>query len=204
MKKYLILYTSLVVLCTFILINDLHSAPKTEEENDDDYEYVDDYEREGPYKGIFFELGSGAAGLSTAVGFRYSFASLALGLSGFANSIPNYSQIPPTGIYFNPNSELPSGYVSEKHTGLIVTGEAGFYLDYFDPITVFGTIGYYSQQDSVLAKQEVTGARYSYKVENTAGITFGLGANYSLSQWVCLGLGFNNKRGVYGQFMYTW
>lgn len=160
-----------------------------------------------PLKGLFFDFGGGGDGLSGALGFKYSFASLSIGVVGFTNDIPNYSQVPPTGIYFNANEPLPSGYEAEKHTGIIVCFDAGFHYEYY-PWTFFGTVGYYTQQDSVLAKEVRNDgrkpSRYSYKVENSQGVSFGGGANYAITDNVSLGLGLHTKRGVYAQFTYVW
>jgi hypothetical protein len=158
-------------------------------------------------KGLMFDFGGGTDGLSMGIGFRYWFASLSLGVVGFANKIPKYSNIPPIGVNLNPSQPLPNGFVEEKHTGIIVTFDGAIHYEMF-PWNFFGSIGYYTQQDSVLAKQvSNTGqmlGRYSYKVENSQGIAFGAGANYYLTDNIGIGLGLHTKRGVYAQLVYVW
>lgn len=161
-----------------------------------------------PVKGIFIDVGAGGDGMSANLGFRYSYFSVALGLVGFANTIPNYSLTPPIGVIINPNQPLPNGFEADSYTGLIVTADAGFHFDYFYPYTVFATVGFFNQQDSVLAKDNSTGVtrgnKYFWRAENSLGLTFGLGGNYQINDYVALGLGYHTKRGVYGQFLYTW
>lgn len=170
--------------------------------------FAEEEEDYPPVKGIIIDIGSGANGVAFALGFRYSFASLSFGLAGFATDIPNYSQTPPTGTYFYANKPLPTGYEEDKYSGLLVSIDAGYHFDYFYPYTFFATVGFYTQQDSILAKEVRNDGRapnrYSYKVENSNGLAFGLGGNYQVSDYVALGLGVHNKRGIYGQFMYTW
>ncbi|MCX8054518.1 MAG: hypothetical protein N3A67_02480 [Ignavibacteria bacterium] len=158
-------------------------------------------------KGLMLDFGGGSDGLSMAFGFRYWLASLSIGVVGFANKIPKYSNVPPVGVNLNPSQPLPNGFVEEKHTGIIVTFDGAIHYEMF-PWNFFGSIGYYTQQDSVLAKQvNTTGqilGRYSYKVENSQGIAFGAGANYYLSDNIGVGIGLHTKRGVYAQFVYVW
>lgn len=158
-------------------------------------------------KGILLDAGASKDGLGVALGFRYWFASLSIGVTGFANKLPKYSNIPPTGIYFNPNQPLPNGYVEDKYTGVIVTFDAGLHYEFF-PWNFFANVGYYTQQDSILAKEIRTDgrtpARYSYRVENSQGIAFGGGANYYLTDNLGIGLGLHTKRGVYAQIIYVW
>ncbi len=158
-------------------------------------------------KGLLLDIGASKDGLGLAFGFRYWFASLSIGVTGFANKLPKYSLIPPTGIYFNPNQPLPDGYVEDRYTGTIVTFDAGLHYEYF-PWNFFANVGYFTQQDSVLAKEDRTDgrspARYQYKVENSQGIAFGGGANYYLTDNLGIGLGLHTKRGVYAQIIYVW
>lgn len=194
MKRFFLLTAVTFMFVSFGFTNQLNNVYA-----DDDFE---------PIKAIFIDVGGGGNGMSAALGFRYSFASLSVGLAGFTNKIPNYALTPPTGVYFNPTQPLPSGYTEDKHLGLIVSFDAGFHLDYFYPYTFFATVGYFTQQDSVLAKEvRIDGRspnRYAYRVENTDGFAFGGGGNYQISDYVALGLGLHTKRGIYGQFVYTW
>ncbi len=159
---------------------------------------------EAPFKSIFMDIGGGGpAGLSAAVGFRYSFASLSIGIAGFAKDIPNYSTNT-YGVQINPSSALPSGYTEDRYTALIVTGDAAFYLDYFKPVTLFGSIGFYSAQDSVLAKKITSDERYLWKTENKSGLCFGVGAVYPIADMIEIGAGYHTKRGVFARLTYYW
>ncbi len=190
-KLHLLLGSFIIVAIGLISLNQTLFAQSDEED------YL-------PVKAINIDIGTGANGLSAGIGFRYSFASLTVGLAGFATDIPNYSTQPPVGLIFTPNQPLPSGYSEKTYSGIIVTFDAGFHLDYFYPYTFFANVGFFTQQDSVLAEEVSSGQKYSYKVENSSGMTFGGGANYQVSDYIALGLGVHNKRGVYGQFIYTW
>lgn len=155
------------------------------------------------FKAINLDIGYGSYGLGAAAGFRYSFLSLTVGIAGFANDIPNYASIAPQGVIITPHQALPTGYVEDKYEALMFTADLAYNYDYED-FTFYGSLGYFTAQDSVLAKNILNGDRYSYKVENSSGISVGIGSYYSISEWICLGLGYNTKRGIFGQFVYTW
>lgn len=165
--------------------------------------YSQKAEEYSEFKAINLDLGYGSYGLGAAAGFRYSFLSLTVGIAGFANDIPNYASIPPQGVIITPHQPLPTGYVEDKYEALMFTVDLAYNYDIED-FTIYGSLGYFTAQDSVLAKNINTNDRYSYKVENSSGISVGLGGYYSLNEWICLGLGYNTKRGIFGQFVYTW
>ncbi|MEN6295256.1 MAG: hypothetical protein ABFD61_03895 [Chloroherpetonaceae bacterium] len=155
-------------------------------------------------KSVFGDIGYfGPGGLSLGVGVRYWFASLELGLSGFAKSIPNYSMYS-SEVQIYPTQPLPNGYEEDKYSKIIVTGDLAFYLDRLDPFIIFASVGFYSQQDSILAKNIQTGDRYYYKYYNTSGASFGLGVNYVYSDQFQIGLGYHTKRGVFARVTYYW
>jgi len=155
-------------------------------------------------KSIFGDVGYfGPGGLSLGVGVRYWFASLELGLSGFAKSVPNYS-MNSYDVGITPTQPLPGGYVEDKYTKIIVTGDLGFYVDILDPFIIFASVGFYSQQDTILAKEIQTGYHYFYKYYNSSGVAFGIGANYVLNDVFEIGLGYHTKRGVFARVTYYW
>lgn len=154
---------------------------------------------------INFDLGYGAFGVSAGLGYRYSFLGLSVGVAGLTNDVPAYSLIPPNSqTIFSPNSPLPAGYESKKYYGLIVTGDLTGYYDLNEEFTLFGSVGIYAQQDSVLAVETKSDLKYFYKVENSTGLCFGLGGSYAVSEWINLGLAYHTKRGLFAQIAYYW
>lgn len=155
-------------------------------------------------KSIFGDIGYfGPGGLSVGVGVRYWFASLELGLSGFTKSVPNYSMYS-YDVGISPSQPLPMGFEEDKYTKILVTGDLGFYVDILDPFILFASIGFYSQQDTILAKDVQEGYRYYYKYYNSSGVAFGIGANYVLDDQFEIGLGYHTKRGVFARVTYYW
>jgi len=155
-------------------------------------------------KSIFGDIGYfGPGGLSLGVGARYWFASLELGLSGFAKSVPNYS-MNSYDVKITPSQPLPAGYVEDKYTKILVTADLGFYVDILDPFIIFASVGFYSQQDTILAKEFNSDVRYYYKYYNSSGVAFGVGANYVLNDVFEIGLGYHTKRGVFARVTYYW
>lgn len=155
-------------------------------------------------KSIFGDIGYfGPGGLSVGVGVRYWFASLELGLSGFTKSVPNYS-MNSYDVGISPSQPLPSGYEEDKYTKILVTGDLGFYVDILDPFILFASVGFYSQQDTILAKEIQTGYHYYYKYYNSSGVAFGVGANYVWDDQFEIGLGYHTKRGVFARITYYW
>ncbi len=200
MMKILLLITAFSFLFAVNL-----SAQEDDYYDDDEYYYEDEYYEEGTEKALIFDAGfGGAGGMSLGLGFRYSYASLMIGFAGFANDMPNYAVRPPQGIIISPNQPLPGGYERESFTGLLVTADLAYHYQLNQEISAFGMIGYYSQQDSILARETSTGDYYRYAVENTSGIAFGLGGDYGVSEWITLGLGYHTKRGVFARFSYRW
>jgi hypothetical protein len=109
-------------------------------------------------KSVFGDIGYfGPGGLSLGVGVRYWFASLELGLSGFAKSIPNYSMYS-SEVNISPSLPLPNGYEEDKYSKIIVTGDLAFYLDRLDPFIIlrqWGSILSRIQFLQKILKQEI-------------------------------------------------
>ena len=154
-------------------------------------------------KGIMLDLGYGGSGLSAGVGFRYWNVSAAIGIAGFANDIPNYARSSPTGVTISPSQPLPSGYSEDHYTSIDVYFDAGYHYDFY-PYSVFAQVGFYSAQDSILAKNMETGSKYFYATESTSGFCFGLGGEYIVNDQVTLGVGYHTRRGGFARFTYTW
>ncbi len=161
------------------------------------------YEEELPaLYGLHGELGYGGAGLSAGLGFRYDFVSLSIGLSGFANSIPNYASYKADGINLTTNP-LPDGYTEESYEAIIVTFDAAYNYE-FEIGTAYAGIGFFAQTDTVLAKEVSTGDYFRRGTINSSGICFNLGFDYYWSENVGVGLGFHSKKGIMARFSYYW
>jgi hypothetical protein len=159
-------------------------------------------EQSGIKKGVYFDLGySGPAGLSAALGFRYWFASVNIGLAGFANKVPNYAY---DYIAIKPGQPLPPNYTEERYPAVIVTGDLSFHYEVTDKITAFASIGYFSQQDTILAYDYKNDLRYYYQYYTTAGACFGVGGEYSVQDDMNLGIGYHTKRGIFARITYIW
>lgn len=154
-------------------------------------------------KGLMFDLGYGGSGLSAAIGYRWWYFSGSLGLAGFANDLPSYAKYPPTGVVLSANQPLPSGYEEDRYTSIDVFGDVGLHYDFY-PYSAFVQIGFYNAQDSILAKNIESGSKYRYKVENSAGISWGLGLEYIFTKSITVGAGYHTRRGGFARLTYTW
>lgn len=173
--------------------------------------YEEEYENEleeteptGKLMGVNADLGYfGPAGLSLGAGFRYWFAGFTLGISGLMNDIPNYSTYGyDEGIYAN--SPLPPNYDGKSYPALIVTGDFSFHYEVIKKVTAFGSIGFYSQQDTVLAWDFTDDVYYYWKYTKKSGVCFGLGADFDYSDILKVGLGYHTKRGLFARITYFW
>lgn len=168
----------------------------------DTYEPVAD--KDAVIKAFMLDIGyGGEGGLSAAIGFRYWFASLSVGLSGFAKDIPNYAQYDPsTGI--NPSQPLPNGYEEERYPAIILTADLGLHYDLNEQIGLFANVGVYSQQDTLIGKNYTNGNRYYWKYYNSSGLAFGGGVDYAFAEQLIAGIGYHTKRGVFARISYFW
>lgn len=171
------------------------------EEDEEESSYY--YDESKTLKGFAFDLGYGLDGGSLAFGFRYGVLSAHMGFAGLLQFMPTYSFTPPPGVRLNPNEPLPTGYSESEYTGTSVFGDIGYHLAYLETLTFFANVGFYSQQDTVLARSP-EGTYYRYATRSSDGITFGAGAEFVMSRWVRLAVGYHTKRGVFGRFTYTW
>ena len=185
---------SLVIAAILLAISLTTGYAQDEEQSSSSSSYL---------KGIMLDLGYGGSGLSAGVGFRYWNFSAAIGIAGFANDIPNYARTSPTGVTITPNQPLPNGYSEDRYTSIDVYFDAGYHYDFY-PYSVFAQVGFYSAQDSILAKNMETGSKYFYATESTSGFCFGLGGEYIVNDQVTLGVGYHTRRGGFARFTYTW
>jgi opacity protein-like surface antigen len=174
----------------------------SQEVEEEETEYTEEVSNR--MKAIHADVGYfGPAGLSAALGFRYWFASFTLGLSGLTSNIPNYSPYGyELGIY--PHSPLPANYISKNYAALVVTGDFSFYYPVLKKVNVFGTLGFYSQQDSVLAWDITDDVYYFWRNKKTSGFCFGAGAEFDYQDNLKLGIGYHTKRGLFARLAYFW
>lgn len=193
----LFVFLGLIAVCGLAAAGNLYAQDYDDEYYDDDEYYYDDYDEsdeplpDDPMKYLHFDLGYGPANISYGLGFRYWHLGLTIGLTGVASDIPNYSLQP-----------APSSDRTERFPTIVVCGDFHFYYDFTPKITGFATLGYYSQSDTILAKSG--DYWYRYEAESSAGLTFGLGAQYALDRQIMVGLAYQNKRGIYAQIGYRW
>lgn len=157
-------------------------------------------------KYIFLNLGyAGVTGLSAGPGFKYSFNDIPFGisaginLSGFSKQREPYSSDYRTFLAenkYDPATKL-------RYTTLIVTGDVGLYYD-FDRMSIYGSIGYYMQNDSIRALSLNPNDNFYYVViknptETISGLCFGFGFQYFLKDNFGLGIGYHTKNGIHLQ-----
>lgn len=157
-------------------------------------------------KSVFGEVGWSKLKLSAALGFRFWNVGASMGLAGFSASNPKY--IYPSNQYPMPK---PGEYEEYKFTYILVTTDFYYFFEVFDDFIITPNIGFYVQQDSVLARSLRTHIQYDFgqlyytgKTENKVGLNFGLGVDYYYLDSYFVGIGFNFRRGVYLRFAYYW
>lgn len=153
-------------------------------------------------KAAFGDVGIGTPGLSLGAGFRYWFLGLNVSLGGFLNSIPGYNYQVPNGVKIRSYEPLPVGYREDRYTTTFVGVDLNTYWEEFLPLIITGSIGYYTQSDTLTAYQIETGNRYYYKSETIDGISFGIGAEYQINDIISAGALFHTRRGVLVRMSY--
>lgn len=160
-------------------------------------------------KSVFGEIGWSNLKLSAALGFRFWNFGLSMGLAGFAASKPKY-------IYPSNQYPLPKQgeYEESKFTYVLVTTDFYYFFEIFEDFIITPSIGFYVQQDSVLARSLRTNTPFGVpdfgqlyylgKTENKVGINFGLGVDYYFLDEYIIGLGYNYRRGIFVRFAYYW
>lgn len=186
-----------LILVTFLITTSLNEVnSQSYYDDEDEYEELTLTNRENTLMMIFGELSYGTLGLGVTAGFRYSFVSLSIGFSGFAQSIPN--SIHPSIYQPFPKS---GNYQEEEYPYVCVYGDAGFYYD-IGKFSLFATVGYFSQSDTILAREFDTNYLYKYKVKTESGICFGGGVEYLFNPNFIFGLGYHTKKGIFLQLGY--
>ena len=190
-----------IILLLFILSQlILRAENKTQKDSDEIYE--------GP-KVLMFNLGYGSLDLSAGAGFRYSIPSLPIGvglsicLSGFNTTMPGY-------IYADPGHPMPTKGIEKTTFPRIMLGaDAVIYYDLSEKISLFGTLGFYMQSDSILYKENSSGTYYRSsdtraQFVTNSGMSYGLGIQYFITDAIEVGLAYQSKMGIYGQIGYAW
>lgn len=147
-------------------------------------------------KAAFGDIGIGTPGLSLSAGFRYWFLGLNVSLGGFLNTVPGYNHQIPNGVKIRSYEPLPVGFREDRNTTTFVGIDLNGYLEEFLPFILTGSIGYYTQSDTLTAYQLETGTRYFYKAETVNGISFGVGAEYQINDIISAGALFHTRRGI--------
>ena len=199
MKKLKSISILMLLLCCFCFLSNLVSAQQASKDSTGEESF---FNPKSQLKMLFGDLGYGTRGLSAALGFRYGFLGVDLGLGGFTRSnIPNYNLYPTKEIPF------PKNYDSTSYPTLSVSFDLIYYYDTGD-FSFYGGVGYYSQSDTVLAKsldQGNTYGTYFYKqVNKKSGFCFTLGGQYFISETIMVGLGYHTKKGVFAEVGYWW
>jgi hypothetical protein len=168
--------------------------------NDDYYEDEDYYEPN--WKNLFFDLGYGSGGVGGALGFRYYFIGVSLGVTGFANNIPDAG-------YFVPTTEE---FEYKNYPSNSVFGDVYYFYD-FEDFTLFANVGYFSSVDSVMKYYYEDKAYQKHGIEEDSGLTWGFGVNKSLYflneenerfDQLLAGVGYQSEMGIYLQITYRW
>lgn len=193
MERFLTL-TALVIIILLTSFSQVSSQSYYDDE--DEYEELTLTNRDKTLMMIFGELSYGTLGLGVSAGFRYSFVSLSIGFSGFAQSIPNSIQ---PSIY----QPFPKkgNYQEEDYPYVCVYGDAGFYFD-IGKFSIFTTLGYFSQSDTILAREFDTNYLYKYRVKTESGLCFGGGVEYLFNPNFIFGIGYHTKKGIFLQLGY--
>ncbi|MBX3043004.1 MAG: hypothetical protein KIT33_02030 [Candidatus Kapabacteria bacterium] len=157
-----------------------------------------------PIKGAFADVSVGSDGFGIGAGGRYMMFGLNLGLTGILNNSPTYALQYPPGVTINRNEPLPVGYTEEKFMSMMINVDAMFYFDFFETLSLNASVGFYSKNDSILAKNIDTGSRYIYRNEPQSGLCFGVGAEYVLQDNLNVGAGFHTQRGAVIRLTYLW
>ncbi len=157
-----------------------------------------------PIKGGFGDVSIGSPGFGVGAGFRYMFVGLGLGLVGLTSESPAYALQYPPGLSLNRNQPLPNGYEEEKFLSMMINGDIIFYFDLHEKVSFNLSAGYYSRNDSILAKNIVSGSRYIYRNQVESGMCFGLGAEYVLHDNFNIGAVYHSERGLLFRLTYIW
>lgn len=165
----------------------------------------------GELKNIFLNLGYGNVGFSSGLGFRYSYFGACISAGAFANSRPNYARY---------DGFVGKDTTSERFTAIMVNFDIIGYFDLaklslfdypLDDFSLFFSVGYYSQTDTMLVKGNDPAKKQSYnlyffnnKTETVSGISLGGGIQWRITNSINVALGYHEKNGFNAQVGYYW
>jgi len=190
MKKILINTITFTIILSFLLIpvSQLNAGS-------DSYELP-------PVYVLFGNVGyDSKTELTAAIGFRYWFFGVSLGLAGFAKNLPAFRK-----DVIIKESEIGS---TETFTKMVFHGDVNLYWDLNPKVSLFGMVGYYSKSDSILARKvyQITDPDnyyYKYKANTSSGFCFGIGGHYFFESQLLIGLGYHSISGFFAQVGYWW
>jgi len=177
-------------------------VPKNIAQEDDNGSFVmaDEYES---FKMVFGEIGYGARNLSLGAGFRWEFIGVDINIAGIISNTPRY-------IYPSKEFPYPKQYNEHSYPRTTVSFNASYFYD-IEEFSIFGTVGYYSQTDTLLVRSMDDGNTFGYyyakqgsPAEVSSGICFGIGGQYFIDEKFGAGLGYHTKKGFFLHFGYYW
>jgi hypothetical protein len=154
-----------------------------------------------PIKYAFANVGYGQYKVWAEGGFRYWMFGLSGGVSGVGLTMPPYR----TDIMLTQNNIA----ALETYTKLVIHGEGTIYVDLTPWVSLFGSIGYYSENDSIFARPPYTVSDpdnnlYRYKDNTFGGFCFAAGGQYFFNNQIGVGIGYHTKSGFFVQLGYYW
>ncbi len=207
------LLLSLFIILTLPLDANLSEPDEEEEDSDNttsiygveiynDRYYVQDTTK--PWKALMLDAGYGIDGVSLAFNIRYWNIAVGIGYTGVLAPRRPYSYTPPVGERFSPSQPLPKGYYADRAPGTAVFIDGSYYLPYLTPFNFFATVGFFAQNDTLLAVSNESGNAFYRGYGQNSGVTFGGGIEYRNSEWIRTAVGYHSKRGVFFRLAYTW
>ena len=155
-------------------------------------------------KAICFDVGYGFDGISGGMAIRYWNIAIGIGATGMLAPSKDFAYSAPIGERFSQSEPLPEGYYADNAPGQGVYIDASYYLPYLEPFTIFATVGFYAQQDTLIAVSYDSGNAFYRGGTTKSGPTFGGGIEYYNSQWIRTAFGYHSKRGFFFRLAYTW
>jgi opacity protein-like surface antigen len=198
--------TLLSFLIAFLILGlSLNSLSAQEEEFDYSKEEAAAAESENdvPIKSIMLDLGHTLDGSGICFGFgvKYWNFGASIGIAGLSPDRPNYDRR---------TIDITEAQETKNFQSLMINFDAHYYMNFeiFDPLTVFVSVGYYSQSDSTIGRKQgedtwslIAGPQ---GFNSVSGLSFGAGVQYPMTDNIALGIALHTRKGIYAQFEYYW
>ena len=153
-----------------------------------------------PMKAVFMDIGYGWNKLGLGFGGRYSNFGASIGIAGIGEKMPAYSK--------TQTLTASQAINTKSYTSTMITLDGYYFYDINEKYTAFANVGYSMGTDSVFASKqgETDGTLYrmSPGTKSKNAVTFGVGFQYFLEQYLGFGVGIHSKRGIYAQINYYW